>query len=44
MKPKKVTIKLVDGEVIELKDVMIGIYDKKIGKKYSALIGLETME
>ena len=31
-------------DIIKTKNVIIGIYDKKISKNYSALIGLELLE
>ena len=31
-------------DIIKTKNVIIGIYDKKISKHYSALIGLELLE
>ena len=33
-----------NNEIIEIGDVIIGIYEKKIGRNYSALIGLELLE
>ena len=31
-------------DIIKTKNAIIGIYDKKISKNYSALIGLELLE
>lgn len=43
IRPEYVKIKYNENEVIT-KKVIIGIYDKKISKNYSALIGLEILE
>lgn len=43
IRPEYVKIKYNEDEVIT-KKVIIGIYDKKISKNYSALIGLEILE
>ena len=43
IKPEYIKIKYNDSK-IKTKDVIVGIYDKKISKNYSALIGLELLE
>lgn len=43
MKADNVTIKYEENE-IQNKNVIIGIYNKKLGKKYSALVGINLLE
>ena len=43
VKPEYIRIKYND-EYVKTSNVIIGIYDKKISKNYSALIGLELLE
>ena len=43
IRPEYVKIKYNENQIIT-KKVIIGIYDKKISKNYSALIGLEILE
>ena len=43
IRPEYVVIKYNEN-IIKTKNVIIGIYDKKISKSYSALIGLEILE
>ena len=43
IKPDFVKVMFEDNEKY-IEDVIIGIYDKKINKEYSALIGLELLE
>ena len=43
IRPEYVVIKYNEN-IVKTKNVIIGIYDKKISKSYSALIGLEILE
>lgn len=44
IKPEYVKITTIDGEEKIINNVILGLYHKKIGKKYSALIGMELLE